>query len=165
MLTVGVLSNRLGLSIWQTRRLIYALKPVLQGLLKSKPGQPLEVSPQAIGILERAAQLRGSGIPLSGLAAIVQDELGENGNEHGDGQPKLQTLALEHANPPQGLISELRARITDLQTQIEELRRDKLYLQEQLARALEQLEDLQRRALPPARRWRWPWARRRGEPR
>jgi len=159
MLTVEVLSNRLGLSIWQTRRLIYALRPVLQGLLKSTPGQPLEVSPQAIGILERAAQLKASGVALSGLASVVQDELRENGDERGDGQSEGQALALEHASPLQGLISELRARITDLQVQIEELRRDKLYLQEQLARTLEQLEDLQRRALPPAGSRRWSWAR------
>ena len=56
-----LLADRLGLSPWQIRRLIYALRPVLGDLLTSAKGRPLEVSPQAIGILERAVELKASG--------------------------------------------------------------------------------------------------------
>ena len=150
MLTIGDLSSRLGLSEWQTRRLIYALRPVLQGLLVSAKGRPLEVSPQAIGILERAAQLKASGVPLGGLAEVVQSELGGNGKERSNGDSEEQTLALEPAN-------HLQALLEAKDTLIEELRRDRDHWRDLALKLQEQVEELQRLALPAPRR---PWWRR-----
>jgi len=150
MLTISDLSARLGLSEWQTRRLIYALRPVLRDLLVSARGRPLEVSPQAIGILERAAQLKASGIPLGRLAEVVQGELGGNG-KHGNGaDPEPQTLALEPANHLQALLEAKDALI-------EELRRDRDHWRELALRLQTRLEELERLALPapPRRRWFW----------
>jgi len=150
MLTVGDLSSRLGLSEWQTRRLIYALRPVLQGLLVSAKGRPLEISPQAIGIIERAAQLKASGIPLGRLAKVVQSELGGNGKERSNENPEAQTPALEPANHLQALLGAKDALI-------EELRRDRDHWRDLALGLQEQLEELQRLALPAPRR---PWWRR-----
>jgi len=148
MLTVGDLSSRLGLSEWQTRRLIYALRPVLQGLLVSARGRPLEISPQAIGILERAAQLKASGIPLGRLAEVVQSELGGNGKERSNGDFEAQTLALEPANHLQALLEAKDALI-------EELRRDRDHWRDMVLELQKQVEELQRFALPAPRRPRW----------
>ena len=154
MLTVGDLSSRLGLSEWQTRRLIYALRPVLQGLLVSAKGRPLEVSPQAIGILERAAQLKASGVPLSRLAEVVQSELGGNGKERSNGDSEEQTLALEPANHLQTLLEAKDGLI-------EELRRDRDHWRDMAIKLQSQVEELQRLALPAPRRAWWrrlvPW--------
>ena len=147
MLTVGDLSSRLGLSEWQTRRLIYALRPVLQDLLVSAKGRPLEVSPQAIGILERAAQLKASGVPLRRLAEVVQSELGGNGKERSNGDFEVQTLALEPA-------SHLQALLEAKDTLIEELRRDRDHWRELALKLQKQVEEFQRLALP---RPRTPW--------
>jgi len=150
MLTVDLLANRLGLSPWQTRRLIYALRPVLGGLLKSAKGRPLEVSPQAIGILERAVELKASGIPLGRLAEVVQSELGGNGKERNNGDSEAQTLALEPA-------SHLQALLEAKDALIEELRRDRDRWRDLAMRLERQVEELQRLALPAPRRRRWWW--------
>ena len=78
MLTIDVLSKRLAFSEWQTRRLVYALRPLLQGSLTSKPGQALQIPSSAIGLFERAAQLKSEGIALGSLAQALQDEIGQN---------------------------------------------------------------------------------------
>jgi len=147
MLTIGDLSSRLGLSEWQTRRLIYALRPVLRGLLVSARGRPLEVSPQAIGILERAAQLKASGIPLGRLAEVMQSELGGNGKERSNGNSEAQALALEPAKHLQALLEAKDALI-------EELRRDRDHWRDMALKLQSQVEELQRLALPAPRR---PW--------
>jgi DNA-binding transcriptional MerR regulator len=151
MLTIDVLADRLGLSPWQTRRLIYALRPVLGDLLKSTKGRPLGISPQAIGILERAAALKASGVPLKGLAEIVQSELSGNGKERDNEQPRVQTTALEPANHLQSLLEAKDALI-------EELRRDRDHWRELALKLQAQVEGLQRLAIPAPRkkRW-WPW--------
>ena len=154
MLTVGDLSSRLGLSEWQTRRLIYALRPVLRDLLVSARGRPLEVSPQAIGILERAAQLKASGIPLGRLAEALRTELGDNGGDRNNGDFNAQALALEPAKHLQALLEAKDALI-------EELRRDRDHWRELAMRLERQVEELQRLALPAPRRPWWtrlvPW--------
>ena len=76
MLTLDVLSKRLAFSEWQTRRLVYALRPLLQGSLASKPGQALQIPSSAIGLFERAAQLKSEGIALGSLAQALQEEMG-----------------------------------------------------------------------------------------
>jgi len=148
MLTVGDLSSRLGLSEWQTRRIIYALRPVLGDLLTSAKGRPLEVNPQAIGILERAAQLKASGIPLGKLAEVVQSELGGNGKERSNGDSEAQTLALEPANHLQALL-EAKNEI------IAELRRERDHWRDLALRLEQRVEELQRLALPAPRKKRW----------
>jgi len=142
MLTVEDIAQRLALSPWQTRRIIYAMRPLLQGLCLSAPGRPLAVNPQAISLLERAKKLHLSGIPLGQLCKHLQTEMGK---PSADGQ---NTLALEPAKAWQELIAELRARI-------ESLERDKAYLQKKLDEALAQ------RALPPPRRSWLAWLLRR----
>ena len=156
MLTVGDLSNRLGLTKWQTRRVVYALRPVLGSALRSANGQALQVDSSVIGILDRAAQLRASGTSLGRLADVIREELGSNGKHPSEEVKTLQPLALDRASPPQGwveLVDELRERVHGLE-------RDKIYLQEQLVHALGRCEALEQLALPPARshrRWWLPW--------
>ena len=150
MLTIGDLSARLGLSEWQTRRLIYTLRPVLQGLLISAKGKPLQVKPQAIGILDRAAQLKASGVPLTRLAQVLRSELGRDGEPGSDGDSGAQTLALEPAKHLQALLEAKEAMIAELRQDRDKWRDLALKLQSQV-------EELQRLALPAPRRpwWRW----------
>ncbi|MCS7240534.1 MAG: hypothetical protein NZ651_04745 [Candidatus Bipolaricaulota bacterium] len=152
MLTVETLSSRLGLSPWQVRRLIYALRPVLKGMVVSAKGRPLEVSPQAIGILERALQLKASGVPLNELASVISEELGESmSNTPADaGGPK--NLAQE----PAKLLQEVLASKEAL---IEELRRERDYWRELALKLQAQVEELHRAALPAPKEHRPWWAR------
>jgi len=150
MLTIRDLSSRLGLSEWQTRRLIYALRPVLRDLLVSARGRPLEVSPQAIGILDRAAELKASGVPLNRLAQVLQSELGQDGEPGSDRDSGAQALALEPAKHLQDFLEAKDALI-------EELRRDRDHWRELAMRLERQVEELQRLALPAPRRPWWAW--------
>ena len=141
MLTIDVLSDRMGLSAWQTRRIIYALKPILHGLYRSVPGQPLTVDSNALGILDRAKELRDKGVPLNGLAEVMQEELHSASNGNSEAQNGLQVSKQELANQSQELVNELRERVKDLQTRIEELKADKSSL-------ANQVKELQTLALP-----------------
>ena len=108
------------------------------------------MKPQAIGILDRAAQLKASGVPLARLAQVLKDELGQDGKPGSDGDSGAQTLALEPANHLQALLEAKEALI-------EELHRDRDYWRELALKLQAQVEELQHRALPaPKRRW-WRW--------
>lgn len=152
MLNVEMLSNRLGLSPWQTRRLIYALRPVLQGMVVSANGRPLEVSPQAIGILERAVQLKARGIPLSRLAKVLQEELQGPGNNEENKENPGAGLAQDPTNLLQALLASKEALV-------EELRRERDYWRDLALKLQGQVEELQRLALPAPRERRPWWAR------
>lgn len=152
MLTVETLSSRLGLSPWQVRRLIYALRPVLKGMVVSAKGRPLEVSPQAIGILERALQLKASGVSLNELASVIIEELGETMANIQAGANAPRSLAQE----PAKLLQEVLASKEAL---IEELRRERDYWRELALKLQEQVETLQRVALPAPKEHRPWWAR------
>lgn len=156
MLTVEMLSSRLGLSPWQVRRLIYALRPVLDGLLVSAKGRPLEISPQAIGILERAIQLRAAGVPLNGLAKELQNELQGTALGSPGKEDEGQGLAQEPAKLVQEVLEAKDALI-------DELKRERDYWRELALRLQNQVEELQRLALPaPKKRgltWAWRFLR------
>jgi len=150
MLTVEMLANRLGLSLWQTRRLIYALRPILQGMVVSAKGRPLEVDPQAIGILERAAYLKASGVPLTEVAKVVQRELSPIAEISTDKDIGMQSLAQEPANVMQEVLKAKEALI-------EELRKERDYWREMALKLQGQVEALQRLALPAPKEDRRPW--------
>ena len=123
MLTIDVLSKRLALSEWQTRRLFYALRPLLQGLQASKPGQALQIPSSTIGLFERAAQMKSEGIALGSLAQALQEEMVPTASEapSHQGGSNVQAPPLESATPLatdepwQLLLAEKDKRIHDLE--------------------------------------------------
>jgi len=137
MLTLDVLSKRLGLSEWQTRRMVYALRPLLQELQTSKPGQALQIPSSSIGVFERAAQLKSEGHSLPTLAKVLQEEMQENSKATATPQSTSQEQPLqehlqESASPlaePWRLVieakneqlAEMRERIAFLEARIEKL--------------------------------------------
>ena len=135
MLTIDVLSKRLALTEWQTRRMVYALRPLLQGLLASKPGQALQIPSSTIGLFERAAQLKREGIALGSLAQALQEEIGPNASEAPSLQDKanVQAPPLESATPladepwrvaiaaKDEMIADQRQEIAFLRAQVERL--------------------------------------------
>jgi len=153
MLTVEMLSSRLGLSPWQVRRLIYALRPVLDGFVVSAKGRPLEINPQAIGILERAIQLRSSGVPLGELAKVLQSELHGTTLSPTEEEDASVSVAQEAAK----LVQEVLAAKDAL---IEELRRERDYWRDLALKLQTQMEELQRLALPAPKEKGLGWARR-----
>jgi len=150
MLTVDVLSTRIGLSVWQTRRLVYALRPLLQGFLYSKPGQALQIKPDAIGIIECGASLKASGVTLKGLAATLQRELDDTKGKPRleESPPALQDSALGSANA-RAKVEALTFKVELLEKRVNELENDRdawqklaLNLQEQLAESVNDFETL-----------------------
>lgn len=152
MLTVEMLSSKLGLSPWQVRRLIYTLRPVLDGLMVSAKGRPLEISPQAIGILERAMQLRASGVPLNNLAKVLQKELHGTALDSSGKGNEGQGLAQDQAKLVQEVLEAKDALI-------EELKKERDYWRDLALRLQNQVEELHHLALPaPKKREQaWPW--------
>ena len=108
------------------------------------PRNKIIVGDKTLAALKRMRELETGGLAPQVAAGEVIREMG---NHDGDGDPNV--------------APSLRMLLAEKDRLIEELRHDKAYLQERLTQALEQLEELQQRALPPAgsRRWRWPWRR------
>jgi DNA-binding transcriptional MerR regulator len=150
MWTIKDLAKRFGLSERQVRLRLTALDDLLrQRMFTGEFGRTL-VDDDGFKIFERLRQLEAKGLATSAAVEQLRQELSRDGGG-GKGDRASETVN-------RGQDSEL---IAILKAEVEELRRDKAYLQEQLARALQQLEDLQRRALPPPprRHWWWPWRR------
>jgi len=132
MFNVKELAERIGLTEWQTRKLIYACRPLLngeQGWLGYGQNGELQISSQALAILERAKDLRLAGKPRKEIGKLLAAELGKPLSDE-TGKPR-QESASRPANPDyrDELIKEMRSRI-------ESLERDKSYLQAKLDEAL-----------------------------
>ena len=146
MLNVQLLSERYGLSPKQVRDRLTSLSPVLDPYIITGKQNAKLLTDEGLAIFDRLIQLEREGIAMTTAVELIskdglhrQSEMVNRGGSDG--------LAVEY-------ITELRERIASLES-------DKSYLQERLAQVLEQLEELQRRALPPPRRgwsW-WPWRR------
>lgn len=136
MMTIKDLQARLGMTEWPVRRLLDAVAPLLQAQLHRKPGQPLQVDPAAIGLLERAKILMDRGTPRAQLVEVLQAELQPqqqtSANGSGDAGKSEQT-PLHPASTSGELVAELRR-------QIERLEDDKAWLQRLLEEQAAQLQ-------------------------
>lgn len=132
----------------QVRDRLTALSPVIDPYIITGKQNAKLLTDEGLAIFDRLIQLEREGIAMTTAVELIRKD--------GFNQPSTTVNRPESGGLAGELISELRGRIASLE-------RDKAYLQEQLARALEQLEELQRRALPPPRRSWWPWLRRRRE--
>jgi hypothetical protein len=143
MLEIRQIADRLGLSEHQARRLLRALDSLLQGSIRRGRDNRILLDSGAVAILDRAVALWRDGIPLRDLHQTIADEL-KNGPD--DGQKPVNGLAPNREQPTQDPCESYRVMIAHLEDEVRWLR--------------SQLEELQRRALPPAgsRRWRWPWS-------
>lgn len=141
MINVQLLSERYDLTPKQVRDRLTALSPAIDPYSITGKQNAKLLTDQGLAIFDRLVQLEREGIALTTAVELISKDLL---NQHSDtvNRPGSDGLAGE-------LLAEFRDRIASLE-------RDKLFLQEQLARALAQVEELQRRALPPLRR-RWPW--------
>lgn len=107
------------------------------------------IGDRTLAALRRMAELEKDGFEPQVAATRVFQEIGKpQGNEADD--------------LPAGILRLVKSQ----ERMIEELRRDKTYLQTQLDRAQARIEELERRALPPPRRrWSpWFWRARRSSP-
>ena len=145
MVTLQELANRLGLSYWQTQRLVAELRAPLGDMCKGVQGRPLFIAPEAIAMIERAMMLYKEGTPLRELANVVKSEMHGtekiSSNEHN-------TFVQPAANGSQELVK-------TLQNQIDDLRRERDRLlglidngQAQIKELQGQVRDLERLALP-----------------
>ena len=142
MMTVREIASRLGLSEWAARRLLYACRPLLNGLQGYGSHGEWLINPQAIPILERAKELRAQGIRLQELCTRLAQEMGQSRN----GSPSVGEQAC--ASREQG---DAQALIEALQQQIAHLREENAWLRAKLDEALARIP-----ALPaPARLSRW----------
>jgi len=141
MYTIPDLQRATGYSRDQLRDRLGLLRAALATDLQRGPRNKIVVGDRTLAALKRMVELEREGLAPQIAAGEVIREMG---NHDGDGDPNV--------------APSLRMLLAEKDRLIEELRRDKTYLQEQLARALEQLEELQRRALPPPRRRWWPWS-------
>lgn len=144
MLTLKDLSKRYRLTPKQARRWWDAVSPLLDHHAQRGPHNVILVSEQGIPVFDRLAELVREGLSLPAAAERLREEL--NGSGQVEGEPSSEGgQSPTSADPRDELIAILKEQLRE---------KDK-----QIAALLSQLEDLQRRALPPAgsRRWRWPW--------
>jgi DNA-binding transcriptional MerR regulator len=141
MMSVKDVASRLGLSEWAARRLLYACKPLLDGLQGYGSHGEWLINPQAIPILERAKELRAAGIRLQELCSRLAQEMAPSQN--GSPLNGEQVCASREQGDAQALIKAL-------QEQIAHLREENAWLRAKLDEALARIP-----ALPPARLSRW----------
>lgn len=145
MLNVQSLSNRYSLTPKQVRDRLTALSPVIDSHIVTGKQNAKLLSDQGLAIFDRLIQLEQEGIAMTTAVEIIKKDGFDQSSD------------MVNPSGSDGLVQEF---LTELRARIASLERDKLYLQEQLTRALEQLENLQRRTLPLPRgfrRW-WPWS-------
>ncbi len=109
MLSVKEIAARLGLSEWQARRLLYACKPLLNGMQGYGSHGEWLINPQAIGLLERAKDLRAQGIRLQELCSQLAADL--NPSPNGSSSDPLQSSASREQGDEQALIHTLKEQI------------------------------------------------------
>jgi hypothetical protein len=145
MLNVQLLSERYNLTPKQVRDRLTALSPIIDRYIVSGKQNAKLLTDEGLAIFDRLIQLEREGIAMTTAVELISKD--------GFSQPSDTVNRVGTDGLTAEYIAELKERIASLE-------RDKTYLQEQLARALAQVEELQRRALPPPprRRWWWPWS-------
>ena len=140
MLTVNDLADRLGLSVPQTRRLLRSVDSVVQSGVSRGRSNQIRISPDIVGVLDRARSLWvDNGLTLDDLPDALRAELnGDNPVSDGDSKPS------------NGLSEGWRRYVEHLETELE--RRD-----DTIAWLRDRVEELEQRALPPARRGPLAW--------
>lgn len=130
-----------GLSRDQIRDRLGLLRAIIADDLRRGPRGKVLVGDKTLAALKRIRELEQGGLaPQVAVGEVIKELNNLDGNDDPNIAPSLRMLLAEK----DALIAELR--------------RDKAFLQGQLARALSQIEELQRRALPaPGSRWWWPW--------
>jgi hypothetical protein len=141
MLEIKQIAGRLGLSEHQTRRILRALDPLLQGFIRRGRDNRILLDSGAVAILDRAVALWRDGIPLQSLYQAIANELN---NAPSNGQEEAAGLARNPKQPAQDPCESYRMMVAHLEEEVRWLR--------------SQLEELQQRALPPPRGSRW-WLR------
>lgn len=133
MLEIPQIAGRLGLTEPQSRRLLKSLDTVLEGFVTHGRDNRILVQTDAIGILDRAAQLwRDDGLTLAQLPDALKAELDKD-------QPvsdRLQPPTNGHRCPTCAAKDDL----------VEELREQNRWLRERV-------EELEVKALPHGRPW------------
>lgn len=115
MLSVKDVANRLGLSEWGARRLLYACKPLLDGLQAHGSHGEWLISPQAIGMLERAKDLRTQGIRLQEICSRLAAEMPDHSN--GSVAMQVQTSASQEQGNVQALTKALEQQVEYLKSE------------------------------------------------
>ena len=111
--------------------MVYALRPLLQELQTSKPGQTLQIPSSTIGIFERAAQLKSEGHSLPSVAKVLQEEMQDNSKATATPQSTsqeqpLQEYMQESASPPARVDSEwIRELLAEKDRRIADLEQDR----------------------------------------
>jgi len=152
MLNIRQLSDRLGMSEPQVRRLLRAVDGVLRAYTRRDDNNAILVDQAGVAILDRAAQLKASGTPLTRLSDKLNEEMGDAAEQehqaasvNGDKprQPERQPESCPACLAKDELIEQLRRENERVWGRVERL--------EQLN------EDLQQRALPGPRRGPLAW--------
>jgi DNA-binding transcriptional MerR regulator len=136
----------LGLTPNQVRVRLNEFKDLLETHLKRGDNNKILVDNDGLAILRRAKELEDLGNTLQAVSNLLKLELASNGR-------KSQQEAISSASAYRDEL------VQTLRNQVEELKRDKEILVEQLKekeREIERLHDLLNRQLPPARaarRW------------
>jgi DNA-binding transcriptional MerR regulator len=112
MMTVKEVASRLGLSEWAARRLLYACRPLLNGLQGYGSHGEWLINPQAIPILERAKELRVAGIRLQELCSRLAQEM--KSSQNGSPLNGEQACASREQGDAQALIKALQEQIAHL---------------------------------------------------
>jgi len=150
MPTLQETAEALGLSYKQAFRRLSAVRHLIPEHIKRGENGALILDGGAVEVLRRLEAFRKEGRTLREAAGLIAEELRGNGA----GNPGE---ALETTPPGNGEVAALRELIMELRARVTSLEADKTYLQERLTQALNQLEELQRLALPrPRTPW---WAR------
>ena len=151
MVTIEQVAERTGQSVTQARRLIDALDGVLRSHIHRGARNAILLDQAGLALVERAAELKASGVVLADLADTVAQEM--NGN-HED--PSSNGHETEHNGPVKLRESDCegcaqRDRLIEyLEDEIKELRADK----ERLRRERDEFRQL---ALPAPRRGPLAW--------
>jgi hypothetical protein len=133
MLTLKELQARLALTEWPLRRLLDALQPLLTDMMHRKQGQAIRVDSAAIGLLERAKELMGKGVPRSMLVQVLQGEMQEE-------QQDVANARVGDGNNEQSLLQVETELVGELKNVIQFLRDDNAWLKQRLHEKEEQLQ-------------------------
>jgi len=146
MVTIEEAAKHLGLTPRQVYRRVSTVRPLLAPYIRRGANGALLLDGSALEILRRAEELRKAGLTVAEAVARITEEMDGNGRgEAGRATGEPPEIGLWEL-----LLQEKDARIEELQAQVERLTEENAWLREQM-------EKLQRLALPaPPRPW---WAR------
>lgn len=159
MLGIEEISTRFQLTKVQVRERLKALAPLLGDHLKRGKHGRIQLDSDGLAIFQRLLELEGSGLSIQDALAQMEGELSPHSNsdrtEAGpDPAQNEGSLRLE--------LAYLKRTLTEREREIEELRKDKAYLQRQVDTLLHQLQEAHTKLhamLPPpppqkkGRRW------------